>query len=639
MAVDEPCLGNESAIGSASLPSRADRALAFVVLPLGTLAAALLLGREIASRVAESHALPLWDPAKYGAAGARLADRLAGGDPLGFIGGVNELSLWPPGFALLEVPAFLAFGPSYATAQGLMLVLFTLAAAAIALAGASLAAAEDARYCLRPLTGAVATAFFLTSPAAHLFAGLVMLELPGALILVLAVAVYAQATRGDSPRAWRWAAALAGGPFFIKYNYGLLWLGPLALGELAHHVGGFRALATAAMGRLRSLSWWRRGSTRAVAVVLLLLAVIFLLRDAALVLGDREISVSLGNTVFVLYAFATIVVLAWPRRRRAAAAWVRAHGPRAQSFWWFAVLPIGLWLLIPPHLKDLLKFLENRASGPSILTGEGLLFYPRVFLFEMSPHPGIGLAALGLAALSFLRWRALGRVRRTLLLALLVNVMAVTLHPYKEARFLFTVAPLVWLAAALTVQDGFEALCKRAPGRLLASRVAGLLSLAFLVAPVAAGVDGRRVAAGLESWSVPGVAQGVLDEIARHSLRGRGSALIGHWNGLSPGLIEWDLRQRVRGLDGERVPAQPQYLARSRDPGRILERLATSSRVERVLVLDATGDSEAAASFRLETGWLDGVREGISSDPRFRLQASPDLTATGYRLRVFNAVR
>ena len=151
------------------------------VLTLGVMAA---LSAPWLFAVAGSAALPRWDMAKYGAAGARLADWLATGDLLSFLAEVHSFGSWPPGFPLLETPIFMLWGPGFDVAQRLVVVLF------LGCLGALCWAARG----LDPHRGGAiagfAGALMVTSPLHQVFATLVMLEVPGTLFLLVAWGAY-----------------------------------------------------------------------------------------------------------------------------------------------------------------------------------------------------------------------------------------------------------------------------------------------------------------------------------------------------------------------------------------------------------------------------------------------------------------
>ena len=203
---------------------RLPRALALLAwLLVGALAART--GAGLWRVAAASDALPKWDMAKYGAAGAHLTHAVKALDPLDLARTIWGLDLWGPVFPLVETAAFLPFGSTYRTAQAEMVVLFVLTVLAGFWAGRQVAGVGG------DLAGALVAASVAVSPAFQLYGTLVMLEVPGALLLFLAVGSYARSLRSGVPRDFTLACLAAALLFFLKFNYGLAWLVPFVLAE------------------------------------------------------------------------------------------------------------------------------------------------------------------------------------------------------------------------------------------------------------------------------------------------------------------------------------------------------------------------------------------------------------------------
>ena len=99
------------ASGHSSSPVRWSRAVALLTwLLAGVLAART--GAVLWEVAASSDALPKWDMAKYGAAGAHLAHAVKDLDPLDLGMAVGGLDLWGPVFPLIAATAFVPFGPA-----------------------------------------------------------------------------------------------------------------------------------------------------------------------------------------------------------------------------------------------------------------------------------------------------------------------------------------------------------------------------------------------------------------------------------------------------------------------------------------------------------------------------------------------
>jgi hypothetical protein len=608
------------------------RRLGLIPVLLGVLLAvtAARTGRVLWSTALDADALPQWDGAKYGVSGLRIADAIRRVDPLAVAAEIDRHELWPPLFALLEAPAFLAAGDAYRTP----LVLTILAAVAIVVAAWWAARQIDPD--TGDLAGVLAALALAASPMQHLFGALVMLEAPGALLLILALGSYARWRRTGRPSHARLAWIATSALFFLKYNYGISWLLALGLCEGWRAAGSFagaRAWCAARFERLR-----RRGARlwlpAAAAAGLLALAV-FGSRSFD-VGGVTRRDIPLGWPVWGLYAAIVVRFAVTPRRSLARMrAWLggldEAH--RGLALWVGA--PIALWMLVPRHTVGFLTALENRSSGPPLLSLDNLAFYPRVFVDGYGWAPWLGVAALVLAAL---RIGTLPRARpsvRPLLVALVVGLATTIVHPYKEPRFLFTVAPLLWLAAANAAAAGARWL---APGRV--ARLAGLV-LAILLAGgmslLPPPVDVRRLRNGLTEHGVPRSVRPVLDAVDTSLAAASGAVLVGAWNCLSPALIEWHARLRSVGPENPAVPRQPRKLVRPAEAAHLAKR-ARESGVRRVLVLDLAASGNAwRPGWETETSWLDPARAALERDPRWSELSFLAFPESGYSLRLYRS--
>ena len=132
--------------------------------------------------------LPLWDEAKYGLDGARLAAALADLDLPRFLALVYDLDVWPPLFPLAESMVFLAAGNDFGVARGLVAALFVALVVATWWTAREIAPESAA-------VAAIAPALVVTSPFVQLFAAQAMLEVPGALLYVLSLGAYARHLR------------------------------------------------------------------------------------------------------------------------------------------------------------------------------------------------------------------------------------------------------------------------------------------------------------------------------------------------------------------------------------------------------------------------------------------------------------
>jgi hypothetical protein len=336
-----------------------------------------------------SDRLPQWDMAKYGASGLRLAHAIRDLNPLGFLDHLNALDVWPPLFPLLEAPVFLIFGPGYGSARAFVAVLFVLLVAAAMWAGAQ--AGGDVNGLM---VGALTAAFVVTSPMYHLFATLVMLEIPGALILATAIGWYLRSLRSGRSRDFATASLLATALFFCKYNYGVMWLLPLAANEILRAARSQRRRPRELVAD--AVEFLRRPGPAFVAAWLVLTVILVFTGPWKFAVADRVIHIgSSANSVYALYV---LVLASWAVRPRSSLQRIRAFldraGPRTRTMVGLIALPIAMWMVIPAHTINFIRFMENRSSGLPPLSVESLLYYPRSFVTSYSPGAVVGIPVL-----------------------------------------------------------------------------------------------------------------------------------------------------------------------------------------------------------------------------------------------------
>jgi hypothetical protein len=476
---------------------------------------------------------------------------------------------------------------------------------------------------------------------------------------------------------WLLSAAL----FFCKYNYGVTWLAGLFLAEGVRRCGSWTGLWAWVRARV-SVDAWRRSAwpLRVGVVILGLLAVLVLIlrRTGGLetVILGRELSLSsAGNPAQVLALLFVLALVAreWRRARadgealgaRLGTRWGRRPdglAPADRTCVLYLLLPVTAWLLVPPHLRQMVGFLENRSSGLGIFDAEFWWIYPRAWLELYSPHPAVGLVLAALAA--FFVVRSLGSTRppahRLLAIVLLVHLASILAHPYKLPRFAFGTAGLVILAASVgasmlvTGLVAGLALGRHRTWSFLAALLIGLLSVGLWVGAASWGWDDGRLQRELRWRTAPASTSAVLDAMGDPELGPR-LLVLGTWNLLSPALVEWQqLRLRWDGGGPGMGVLTDFELARRRSQRlrAALERDLPEGRpIDTVLVLELDPSAESVPSaelsegerrlFASETAWLDPVREALEEgELPYREVEVRTLPASvdhwrGYRWRVY----
>jgi hypothetical protein len=284
-------------------------------------------------------------------------------------------------------------------------------------------------------------------------------------------------------------------------------------------------------------------------------------------------------------------------------------------------------------MKDFFYFIENRSSDIPFWSMENLLFYPRVFLTEYSPSPVIGLFVFIVGVCSLLLIKK-DSTTRIIYLALGVGLFVSFFHPYKQARFFFVVAPLLWIVFSDSIGHVFWLVTRKCRPRLVPAICVLLVLVCFVLAAVH-GFDMNRLKINHRSHSVSGSVRSMLDVIANEAWTSQGSVVLGYWNCLSPGLVEWHCRLLRPGEKGEYIPHHPKHFSGTLDPS-LLDVFAQSEKVKRIFILDASQlASDWAAEFRRENLWLPAVNEAINRDKRFVYENEYTFSNAGYKLIVF----
>ena len=389
-----PEAGGPAAAGAtASIPHPSARILvpALAVGTLGALSAAGLW------RMCRSNpSLPLWDEAAHGYAGVQVADALRHFHPLELFLALNRQVVWPFVHSLLLAPALLLGGNGFAAAEAGSIALGFATVIALFAAGTQLHPTRGA------MVGLVAAALALLAPAYALFGTLAMLEIPGALLLAVAFALHVRAAREPlSPRHLRAAGIATTALFLCKYNYGLMWLAPLAFWEWRFLPQEFRARAWAAVRRRMTPRWWLRPMPLLFAIGTVAITAILLSGGGEFAwLGQRVSVRSPGNLAYGLWLVGLVWLLIPRRGRESRRAWIWAHCPeRARLLVQTIAVPLAVWFTLPypNRVKEFFGFIANRDSGASPWSAEGLLYYPRAFVADYSPAPWVAWGVLGLA--------------------------------------------------------------------------------------------------------------------------------------------------------------------------------------------------------------------------------------------------
>ena len=605
---------------------------------LGVLLVAGAVAARLVRIAAGEPGFPLWDEAAHGLAGLDLADALRAGDLPGLLRVLNERVTWPFVHALLLLPGFLLLGSGYATGDVVSAVLLGGTAVAAFAAGLALHPTRG------PWLGAMAAVLLLLAPAYRLHGTLTMLEVPGALLLAIALAWYVRAGLAGEPgtprsRSALRAAGIASATLFLtKYNYGLLWLLPLAAHEATgSSAAGCRAVLDTALACLRGRPWLRPFPLFVAAYVLFLLAIVVTGGWDVVVAGHAVSIHSPGNPAYILYAILLIgAVTRWARRPAAARERWRALASRHRTLLATVGAPLAVWFAIPlpNRVQAFFSFVQNRSDAVPLGLLDRLVFYPHAFLADYAPVPAVGAVVLALALLPP-RGTRRGDPARLVYLAMWVGLAAATFHAYHQSRFLFTTALMVWLSAGRAAVSLAERALARPEMPEALRRMAWGGALVALLAWGAWGGTSDLWLRAAHRGSQSGAAlRPVLDWIADESARGPGRAvLLGYNVRVSPALVAWRLRlanPTLRRAAPARRPSPPPGADSAAFTAHASALLARHDRL--LAILPIPGGSLVDASLLAEMRGDSLVVERLRTFPGVTVVAEERFSDAGFRV-------
>ena len=613
---------------------------------LGVTVLAVAAASQLWGLCAAGRGLPMWDPAEHGLAGVTLARDLGEGRPLEFLLDLNRQVLWPFVHSLLLVPWVLVFGSDYTATDRLSSLLFAGTVVATFLAGLRLHAERGA------WVGCGAAMLVLLAPHYRLYGTLTMLEMPGAFLLALTMGLHFRACRDDAPHRLLIAAGASTTALVLcKYNYGLLWLVPLALHEWASLP---RATRAAAIERVRAFvrsRRWLRPFPLFMAAFFLAILSIAITGGGVLDLGGRRISVrSAGNPAYAFFVIAIVWGLVRLGRAGGLGSVMRRMSPRHAIGIGTVVIPLAIWFLIPypNRVRALVGFTVNRDSGIPLLSWEALTFYPLTFVRDYSPTPLTGWIVWALALLPSQllpeQQRSRGDPsRRLLLLALWVGLIATAVHHYRQPRFLFTTALLVWLSAARNAVALLEAALARVSPPARIRETTWALGLVALLAWGAMGAPAaRHTLAQHLAFNSPPLFEPVLDRVIEHVEQAGGPCvLLGYANEMSPALLRWHGVLKSRRLPGRGMPEAPRALPAWPSEADIATRLEALRRSGKPVIaaLPVASFPGETQDYRDETRADSTTAARLATDPQVVVERTGVLPSSGFRVTTFRFSR
>lgn len=428
--------------------------LAAIVLALASIAAAAMAIDSFLAYIAGPDGL--WTDANHDrnghfAAGQQLAIAVSRLDIVGFLDGIERAKSWPPLIDLGLGLTLLLGGIDHT--MGVVPGLIAWVACIVLTAVLALRSLAD------PVEAAVAAllaaALALTSPAFRLLGTDVMFDIPGAALSLGALLAFGRAVEQPQlPARWAALGLLLTCLFLTKYNYWLLCVLALFVTSLTlAPVDRLRAAVSGSApdGRL-VIAAARHPASLLGLTVCIAAGVIFALGPVSVELLGQDVSLYPPNNILTIGYACVLAGVAHTLWKRRAALRDTVPMPVRWLYWWH-VVPVAIWLLLPDRITSFLWFIGPTHTGDAAGTYGSIadsvqLYWPT---FEGGFHitPWIAWLVAGGFAVSVLLWPRLTVTGRAVLIFALVCLVLVVIHPNRQPRFLSHWLPAVWIAAAL----------------------------------------------------------------------------------------------------------------------------------------------------------------------------------------------
>lgn len=488
-----------------------NRITLLAIVLLAILAAYLSLRTRV-----EDGGTPGWDSASHGVQGFALAQDIQRFDVVNFAAdALGHRYRYPPGHPMVLAGAFLIFGPTWWTAFGLSALLFA------ALAVVLYVTAES------KVAGWISALLALTCPALLALSGMIMLEMPAAILMTLSLRLYARSLEDDAavcPLGWTLTVFM-----LTAAQYAACAIATLMAFEL-----------------WRSRTWVRDSLSRfarsralfhplhvLIAMAILTAIAIRLTGGWSFAIGSRTLSMTRAGGPLIAAALLTGVRVAWLCWKHREA--LRASVPRRyRDIFVTGIIPIYVWVFViyPPRFQQFAEWVSRPPEVHARTDPAHWSFYPEYFLKGGHVALWVALGIVALVIASFLRRGKPERVR-FYQWAVIAGAVLVLGHHARQSRFIVPFLVAWWILASETIVTFLPKF----------RTIVGAIATLVIVVP----------AAHLYRSDLPGVVSPPpyhrdYADVLRWTIDRIGDVpsirVIGGIDGLSRHLFEWELRKR-----------------------------------------------------------------------------------------------
>jgi hypothetical protein len=560
---------------------------------------------------------PPWDSASHGLQGYAVAQDVARFDVPNFTADVfGHRYRYAPGHPLLLAAAYLVFGPSWWTAIAVSTLLFG------ALAILLYATAES------KASGWVSALLALTCPGLLALSGEIMLEIPAAILAVLALRLYARSLEDDrAVRPLGWTLTIF---MLTAAQYAVCWIVIL----VAFETWRFREYLRGVLVRFAKSRAIFHPVHILIALCILIAIAVRVSGGWSIPLGSRTLSMTRAGGALIaaaLIAGARVGWLAWKHRAalRETAPW------RFRAIFMTAVVPIYVWIFViyPPRFQQYAEWFMRPPSDQPRTDPSHWSYYPEYFVTGGHAVWTIAAAVVILAAAAFCRRGAPERIR-FLRWAVVAGTALVLAHPARQTRFLIPFLPAWWILATDTLVE----LRPAARARLFAATMAtaalfpgGMILYGVELRPTIGPPPVHREYAAALQWTI-------------NRIEGSPSVrIVGGFEGLSRHLFEWELRKRA-DLRKRRLGFNldlPESWDRDREgPRKVFDRWLAAGPEEIVVALEPDDLRERPPRpleeiRKADHDWPEFTMRFLRAEPRFEVAYERLFDKAGLRVRIY----
>jgi hypothetical protein len=566
----------------------------------------------------EAGGTPNWDSASHGLQGYAVAQDVARIDVPNLLADTaGHRYRYPPGHPILLAAAYVLFGGSWATAFGVSALLFGLLAVVL------YATAES------PTSGWIAALLALSCPALLDLSGQILLEIPAAILMTLALRLYARSLEDDGAvRALGVTLTLF---MLTAAQYAACCIVILGLFE------AWRTRATLIEIILRFV---RSRALYHPVHVLIALAVLTAIAVRVtggwtIPIGSRTLSMTRAGGPLIaafLLLGGRVAWVVWKRRAE-----LRITVPkRYKDIFITAAVPIYLWVFViyPPRFQQFAEWVARPPVVTERTDPAHWTFYPDYFLDGGHAGPIVAVAVLALALAAFIRRDPTERVR-FLRWAAVAGALLVMAHHARQVRFLVPFLPAFWILAAETLASAFP-------------RRRALLMVGAAIALFPAGL--ALYGAGLRDLVGPPAIHRAYEPIPPWAIAKAQSApairVVGGFEGLSRHLFEWELRRRVdirtRRLDFN-LELPEDFDRDPEGPRKVFDAWLAGSPENAVVVLEPVDlmsrpPRPVDRIRKSDPDWPEFTMRFLRESPKYRVADERVFDAAGIRVRIYRRV-